>query len=120
MAKDGIHAVLVVFSVRTRFSQEEEAALRSLQTLFGSKIFDYMIVVFTGGDELEDNDETLDDYLGRECPQPLKVTSYLLYYNTNCYVIEFVSFIFYLFECICLPFCSLLDSTMDFIILNII
>ncbi|KAJ9186251.1 hypothetical protein P3X46_001852 [Hevea brasiliensis] len=72
MAKDGIHAVLVVFSVRTRFSQEEEAALRSLQTLFGSKIFDYMIVVFTGGDELEDNDETLEDYLGRECPWPLK------------------------------------------------
>ncbi|XP_050213595.1 immune-associated nucleotide-binding protein 9-like [Mercurialis annua] len=72
MAKDGIHAVLVVFSVRTRFSQEEEAALRSLETLFGKKIFDYMIVVFTGGDELEDNDETLEDYLGRECPRPLK------------------------------------------------
>lgn len=72
LAKDGIHAVLVVFSVRTRFSQEEQAALHSLQTLFGSKIFDYMIVVFTGGDELEDNDETLEDYLGRECPEPLK------------------------------------------------
>ncbi|KAF8025489.1 hypothetical protein BT93_F2355 [Corymbia citriodora subsp. variegata] len=72
LAKDGIHAVLVVFSVRTRFSEEEEAALRSLRTLFGSKIIDYMIVVFTGGDELEDNDETLEDYLGRECPQPLK------------------------------------------------
>ncbi|XP_021300099.1 immune-associated nucleotide-binding protein 9-like [Herrania umbratica] len=72
LAKDGIHAVLVVFSVRTRFSKEEEAALRSLQTLFGSKIVDYMIVVFTGGDELADNEETLEDYLGRECPQPLK------------------------------------------------
>ncbi|GLU22265.1 hypothetical protein SLE2022_383540 [Rubroshorea leprosula] len=72
MAKDGIHAILVVFSVRTRFSQEEEAALRSLQNFFGSKIMDYMIVVFTGGDELEENDETLEDYLGRECPQPLK------------------------------------------------
>lgn len=74
LAKDGIHAVLVTFSVRTRFSQEEEAALRSLQTLFGSKIIDYMIVVFTGGDDLEENDETLEDYLGRECPEPLKVT----------------------------------------------
>ncbi|XP_030934134.1 immune-associated nucleotide-binding protein 9 [Quercus lobata] len=72
LAKDGIHAVLIVYSVRTRFSQEEEAALRSLQTLFGSKIVDYMIVVFTGGDELEDNDETLEDYLGRECPKPLQ------------------------------------------------
>lgn len=72
LAKDGIHSVLVVFSVRTRFSQEEEAALRSLQTLFGSKIVNYMILVFTGGDELEENEETLEDYLGRECPQPLK------------------------------------------------
>jgi hypothetical protein len=33
-----------------------------------------MIVVFTGGDELEDDDETLEDYLGRSCPEPLKVT----------------------------------------------
>ncbi|PNY14064.1 AIG1 [Trifolium pratense] len=72
LAKDGIHAILVVFSVRTRFSAEEESALRSLQKLFGSKIVDYMIVIFTGGDELEENDETLDDYLGRECPEPLK------------------------------------------------
>ncbi|KAL9432456.1 hypothetical protein AB3S75_027483 [Citrus x aurantiifolia] len=72
MAKEGIHAVLVVFSVRNRFSEEEGAAIHSLESLFGKKIFDYMIVVFTGGDELEDNDETLEDYLGRACPKPLK------------------------------------------------
>ncbi|XP_058097666.1 immune-associated nucleotide-binding protein 9 [Magnolia sinica] len=72
LAKDGIHAVLVVFSVRTRFSKEEESAFESLRTFFGDKINDYMIVVFTGGDELEENDETLEDYLGRECPEPLQ------------------------------------------------
>ncbi|GLT45135.1 hypothetical protein SLA2020_189880 [Shorea laevis] len=72
LAGGGIHAILVVFSVRSRFSQEEEAALRSLQNFFGSKIMDYMIVVFTGGDDLEENDETLEDYLGRDCPQSLK------------------------------------------------
>lgn len=76
-AKDGIHAILVVLSVRSRFSEEEENALRSLQTLFGSKIVDYMIVVFTGGDELEDDEDTLDDYLGRECPDSLKQILYL-------------------------------------------
>ncbi|XP_050377148.1 immune-associated nucleotide-binding protein 9 [Argentina anserina] len=74
LAKDGIHAVVLVFSTRTRFSEEEESAIRSLQTLFGSKIFNYMIVVFTGGDEFEENDETLQDYLGRDCPEPLKET----------------------------------------------
>ncbi|KAK4413394.1 Immune-associated nucleotide-binding protein 9 [Sesamum alatum] len=72
MAKDGIHAVLVVLSVRSRFSREEEAAVESLWKFFGSEISDYMIVVFTGGDDLEENDETLDDYLGRDCPEPLK------------------------------------------------
>ncbi|KAH9726011.1 Immune-associated nucleotide-binding protein 9 [Citrus sinensis] len=72
MAKDGIHAVLIVFSVRNRFSEEEGAAIHSLESLFGKKVFDYMIVVFTRGDELEDNDETLEDYLGPECPKPLK------------------------------------------------
>ncbi|KAK6129627.1 hypothetical protein DH2020_036637 [Rehmannia glutinosa] len=74
MAKDGIHAVLVVLSVRSRFSREEDAAIQSLRDFFGSKISDYMILVFTGGDDLEENGETLDDYLGRDCPEPLKET----------------------------------------------
>ncbi|KAL2329416.1 hypothetical protein Fmac_022843 [Flemingia macrophylla] len=72
LAKDGIHAVLVVLSVRTRFTEEEETTLQSLRTLFGSKIADYTVVVFTGGDELEENDQTLEDYLGCGCPEPLK------------------------------------------------
>ncbi|GAY61849.1 hypothetical protein CUMW_213210 [Citrus unshiu] len=38
----------------------------SMQSLLGKIFFDYMIVVFTGGDELEDNDETLEDYLGHK------------------------------------------------------
>ncbi|KMZ70888.1 hypothetical protein ZOSMA_191G00040 [Zostera marina] len=72
LAKDGIHAVLVVLSVRGRFSREEEAALQSLQTFFGQKITDYMIVIFTGGDEIEEDGDTLEGYLGRECPEPLQ------------------------------------------------
>nr|XP_016491917.1 PREDICTED: protein AIG1-like [Nicotiana tabacum] len=72
LAKDGIHAVLLVLSVRTRFSREELAAVQSFQEFFGNKISDYMIVVFTGGDELEDSGETLDGYLGHDCPEPLK------------------------------------------------
>ncbi|XP_059630289.1 immune-associated nucleotide-binding protein 9-like [Cornus florida] len=72
MAKDGIHAVLVVLSVKGRFSKEEAASLRSLRTFFGTKINDYMIIVFTNGDSLEEESETLQDYLGRDCPEPLK------------------------------------------------
>ncbi|XP_052203060.1 immune-associated nucleotide-binding protein 9-like [Diospyros lotus] len=72
MAKDGIDAVLVVFSVRTRFTKEEGSVLRGLQILCGEKISDYVIVVFTGGDSLEEDGVTLDEYIGRECPDPLK------------------------------------------------
>ncbi|EOA37422.1 hypothetical protein CARUB_v10011379mg [Capsella rubella] len=71
LAEDGIHAILLVFSVR-RLGEEEKTVLSFLQALFGSKIADYMIVVFTGGDELEENDETMEDYLADACPDFLK------------------------------------------------
>ncbi|KAH9330391.1 hypothetical protein KI387_002499 [Taxus chinensis] len=71
LAKEGVHGVLLVLSVRSRFSSEEVAALQSLEMLFGEKIVNYMVVVFTGGDELEDNEETLEDYLDG-CPSELQ------------------------------------------------
>ncbi|KAK9199599.1 hypothetical protein WN944_014791 [Citrus x changshan-huyou] len=73
MAKDGIHAGLLDFFVTSHFSREEEVTVHRLQTLFGKIVFYYMIVVFTGGDDLENNEKTLEDYLGLECPKPLKV-----------------------------------------------
>ncbi|KAH0666309.1 hypothetical protein KY285_027515 [Solanum tuberosum] len=73
LAKDGIHALLLVLSVRTRFSREEQASVKCFLDLYERKISDYMIVVFTGGDELEENDVILDDYLDH-CPVPLKET----------------------------------------------
>lgn len=74
LAKDGIHAVLVVFSVRTRFTREEEGVLQKFQNYFGEKITNYVIVVFTGGDELEQDDVTLEEYIGSCCPDPLLVS----------------------------------------------
>ncbi|WVY99319.1 hypothetical protein V8G54_025389 [Vigna mungo] len=44
LAKDGIHAIILVLSIRTRFSEEEQATFLTLQALFGHKIVDYMIV----------------------------------------------------------------------------
>jgi len=96
MAKDGIHAIILVFSVRTRFSEEEQATFLTIQALFGHKIVDYMLVVFTGGDDLEANEETLDDYLDSNCPQALQVSyydkhfpiSFLMFTNANCYYDE--------------------------------
>ncbi|CAE5959179.1 unnamed protein product [Arabidopsis arenosa] len=72
LAREGLHAVVLVLSLSTRISQEEENALCTLQMLFGSKIVDYLIVVFTCGDMLKDRKMTLEDYLSNGCPEFLK------------------------------------------------
>eukprot|EP00850_Spirogloea_muscicola_P007031 SM000034S12785 [mRNA] locus=s34:735101:743257:- [translate_table: standard] len=63
LAREGVHALLLVLSTRNRFTAEEMAAVDSLQVIFGDKVVDYMIIVFTGGDELEEEGQSLDDYL---------------------------------------------------------
>lgn len=74
MAEEGIHAVLFILSLKSRISQEEESTFKTLQRIFEGKIVDYFIVVFTGGDELEEDNYTLDDYLrDSTCPAFLKV-----------------------------------------------
>lgn len=82
LAKDGVHALLLVLSVRNRFTAEEVAAVESLQTIFGDKVVNYMIVVFTGGDELEENEETLQQYLDSGAPPYLKVIWLSISYNS--------------------------------------
>ncbi|CAL9217309.1 unnamed protein product [Arabidopsis halleri] len=72
LTEGGLHAVVLVLSVGTDILKEEEAALNKLQLLFGSKIVDYLVVLFTGGDVLEKENKTLDDYLSSGCPEFLK------------------------------------------------
>ncbi|CAE5959183.1 unnamed protein product [Arabidopsis arenosa] len=72
LAEGGLHVVVLVLSVRTRITQEEENTLSTLLVLFGTEILDYLIVLFTGGDELEANNQTLDDYFYQGCPDFLK------------------------------------------------
>jgi len=68
LAKDGFHGVLLVLSTKNRFSIEEASTLEILQKLFGEKILNYMVVIFTGGDELEENEQTFEDYLRTSSP----------------------------------------------------
>lgn len=74
LAKDGVHALLLVLSVRNRFTDEEIAAVESLQTIFGEKVVNYMVVVFTSGDDLESEDETLEEFLDQGAPTYLRVS----------------------------------------------
>ncbi|XP_010542898.1 PREDICTED: immune-associated nucleotide-binding protein 8-like [Tarenaya hassleriana] len=72
MAKDGIDAVLLIFSVRSRLTAEEKSALINIRSIFGSNVVNHIIVVFTNGDALESDGQTLDDYLTDDCPEFLK------------------------------------------------
>ncbi|KAL8480219.1 hypothetical protein ACS0TY_026950 [Phlomoides rotata] len=65
LAKNGIHAVLVVLSVRTHFSQEEVSVIASLKQFFGDQICDYMILVFAHGDALDHVGHVLSEEAGK-------------------------------------------------------
>ncbi|CAI0407165.1 unnamed protein product [Linum tenue] len=68
----GVNAVVLVVSVRNNYTEDEKAAFGSFYYAFGRKISDCVILVFTCGDELEHRNRSLDYYLSRDCPQPLK------------------------------------------------
>ncbi|KAJ0977252.1 hypothetical protein J5N97_012726 [Dioscorea zingiberensis] len=75
LAKNEVHAFILVLTIRSRFSREEAASFEILKSIFGVKMINYLIIVFTGGDELEENNESLEDYLGHKthnCPEPLQ------------------------------------------------
>ncbi|KAL5207560.1 hypothetical protein ABZP36_031995 [Zizania latifolia] len=55
MAKDGIHAMLMVFSATSRFSREDSSTIETIKVFFGEKIVDHMILVFTYGDLVGEN-----------------------------------------------------------------
>lgn len=65
----GPHAVLYVVKVG-RFTAEEYGAYTRLKALFDDKITRYMIVVFTGGDQLERENKDFSDML-RGAPKEL-------------------------------------------------
>lgn len=71
--ENGVHAVVVVLSLRNRFNsvEEESVVIESLTRFFGVKLRDYMIVVFTHGDALEDM--PLHYYLAHNCPLQMAV-----------------------------------------------
>ncbi|XP_031442846.1 GTPase IMAP family member 9-like [Clupea harengus] len=62
----GPHAFLLVIQVG-RFTKEEQNAVRALQEIFGEKAADYMIVLFTRGDEL--GGKTISDYVIKGHPK---------------------------------------------------
>ncbi|KAI8517673.1 gTPase, IMAP member 8 [Branchiostoma belcheri] len=70
MVADGIHAILIVFPFAFKYTHEERRAIKSLEKMFGSKLFDYTILLFTHGDVFEKKaapkGDTFPAYLGRQ------------------------------------------------------
>ncbi|KAK7490620.1 hypothetical protein BaRGS_00018037, partial [Batillaria attramentaria] len=65
----GPHAVLYVVKLG-RYTSEEYGAYQRLKALFDDPITDYIIVLFTGGDELERRKKTFEDLM-KHAPENL-------------------------------------------------
>uniref|UniRef100_A0A3B4HCL3 GTPase IMAP family member 7-like n=1 Tax=Pundamilia nyererei TaxID=303518 RepID=A0A3B4HCL3_9CICH len=62
VSSPGPHVFLLVLQVG-RFTTEEKNSVEALQELFGPKAQHYMIVLFTHGDDLEDQEITVQQYV---------------------------------------------------------
>lgn len=66
----GAHAFLFIIKIG-RFTKEEEGTYMRLKAIFDEHVTKYMVIVFTGGDNLTANGETIDDII-TTAPKGLK------------------------------------------------
>ena len=60
---EGLHAIILTLSTRNRFNEEEMGVVASLLDIFGERLLDHVVVVFTNGDHLEDERVTFEEFL---------------------------------------------------------
>ncbi|XP_063045736.1 uncharacterized protein LOC134439755 [Engraulis encrasicolus] len=63
LSAPGPHAFLLVISVRCRFTREERDRVRALQEIFGEKVKDHIIILFTNGDQLDADGVTIRQFV---------------------------------------------------------
>ncbi|KAL0151481.1 hypothetical protein M9458_053267 [Cirrhinus mrigala] len=63
MILPGPHVFITVISVAQRFTQEEATSVKIIQKMFGENSLKYTMVLFTRGDDL--NNETIEELLGK-------------------------------------------------------
>ncbi|KAK7158494.1 hypothetical protein R3I94_004959 [Phoxinus phoxinus] len=60
---EGIHAILLVIKLCTKFTEEERNTVQWIKDNFGEEASKNTIVLFTNGDELESNEMKIDEYI---------------------------------------------------------
>ncbi|XP_063447795.1 GTPase IMAP family member 7-like [Mytilus trossulus] len=71
ISSPGPHAIVFVVSLAGRFTEEEAATSMHFTKLFGEKLMDYMIIIFSYGDNI-DKENSIEKRLA-EAPAPLKL-----------------------------------------------
>ncbi|XP_062841162.1 GTPase IMAP family member 8-like [Trichomycterus rosablanca] len=62
LSSPGPHAFLMVLPVNIRFTEQEEEVIQKIEMLFGEDVAKYTIILFTHGDQL-DEDENVEDLI---------------------------------------------------------
>uniref|UniRef100_A0A3Q2DAU0 GTPase IMAP family member 8 n=1 Tax=Cyprinodon variegatus TaxID=28743 RepID=A0A3Q2DAU0_CYPVA len=67
----GPHVFLLVLQIG-RFTEEEKRTLRQMKKVFGKNSENFTLILFTGGDRLEYEEKTIEEYIRQGCDESFK------------------------------------------------
>uniref|UniRef100_A0A3B5MA10 GTPase IMAP family member 8 n=1 Tax=Xiphophorus couchianus TaxID=32473 RepID=A0A3B5MA10_9TELE len=67
----GPHVFLLVLQVG-RFTEEEKRTLRQMKKVFGKNSEDFTLILFTGGDKLQYEEKTIEEYIREGCDESFR------------------------------------------------